>query len=98
MDIKSSTTQILCTLAAVAKDLEQLTNPQVVTFRENLAYSEALDKVQEAIKALKKLDTSSSSSKSSQTQHKNKKSVLAVLKEIQIEGEPDWSKRHNEVL
>lgn len=96
MNTNNSAERILNTLATAAKELQLLADPKLVTAREWLSYNDALGKVKDAIAALKKLNpTDSPAENLTQTQAQPKKSLMAKLKEIKIDGEPDWSQRCN---
>jgi len=68
-----STKEIITVLASVASDLQLLTDPQLVTAREWLSFSEALTRVQEALAALEKLDASPSVTELSPSESPKKK-------------------------
>lgn len=100
MDNKAN--QILNELTGIASELQLIVDSRRVdekeiVFKEYCSYNEALDKVQQAIAALNRLDISTAEP-SPPIVSQPKKNLLARLREIQIEGEPDWSERHGEIL
>lgn len=100
MDNKAE--QILKLLTETASELQVIVdsrqvNGKEIVFREYSSYCDALDKVQQAISALNRLDISTAVPEPPSASQP-KKNLLARLREIQIEGEPDWSERHGEIL
>lgn len=94
--------KILNNLTQIATELQLIVDSKQVDSQEILArewldYHAALDKVQQAIAQLQKLDVSTTAV-TELTGVQPKKGLLAALREIQIEGEPDWSQRHEEIL
>lgn len=95
-EILNNLTQIATELQLIV-DSKQVDSQEVLA-REWLDYHAALEKVQQAIAQLQKLDVSTTTVASALTEAPPKKGLLAALREIQIEGEPDWSQRHDEIL
>lgn len=98
----NKTEQILNTLTGAALELQSIVelravNDKKLVLREWSCYQDALEKVEQAIFILNQLNISTTAVDPSSASRPKKK-LLARLQEIQIEGEPDWSERHGEVL
>lgn len=97
-----TTEQILNDLTGVKSKLQLIVDSkeidsQEILARDWLSYDEALTQIQQAIASLEKLNVSTASSEPL-TASQPKKNLLARLREIQLDGEPDWSQRHGEIL
>ena len=98
----NKTERILNTLTQIASELQSVVESRAVNNkklvrREWSCYQDALDKVEQAVFILNQLDISTTAVDPPITSRPKKK-LLARLQEIEIEGEPDWSERHGEIL
>ena len=83
-------------LLAIVDDRE--TDSHEISAKEELHYNRVLVKVQQAISKIKKINISTTANSEPSYPSQPKKSLMARLREIKIEGNPDWSERHEEIL
>lgn len=95
--------QILNDLVAVKSKLlaivdDRETDDREIFAKEDLHYNRVLVEVQQAISELEKINISTIANSEPSDPSQPKKSLMARLREIKIEGNLDWSERHEEIL